>query len=59
MQLSLTMNDGIGKPISNLKSKAGLSYEDMLTDDFVFDMDAPNVMVFLHMQKTGEQNCHI
>lgn len=53
------MNDGIGKPISNLKSKAGLSYEDMLTDDFVFDMDAPNVMVFLHMQKTGQLHSRV
>lgn len=48
------MNDGIGKPIINLNNKVGLSYEDMLMDDFVFDMDSRDVMVFLHMQKTGK-----
>lgn len=53
VQLPIGINDGIGKPITNLQSKAGLSYEDMLTDDFVFDMDSHDVMVFLHMQKTG------
>lgn len=50
------LNDGIGKPIANLKNKAGLSYDDMLNEDFVFDMDSHDVMVFLHMQKTGELN---
>lgn len=34
-------------------NKVGLSYEEMLTDDFAFDMDSHDVMVFLHMQKTG------
>lgn len=37
----------------NQKNKVGLSYEEMLTDDFAFDMDSHDVMVFLHMQKTG------
>lgn len=50
----MTVNDGIGKPIVNFNNKVGLSYEDMLMDDFVFDMDSRDVMVFLHMQKTGE-----
>lgn len=49
----MTVNDGIGKPIHSFNSKVGLSYEDMLMDDFVFDMDSRDVMVFLHMQKTG------
>lgn len=31
----------------------GLSYEDVLNDDFQFNMDAHDVMVFLHIQKTG------
>lgn len=53
LQFSLR-NDNIGKPINNLNNKVGLSYDDMLTDDFVFDMDSRDVMVFLHMQKTGE-----
>jgi heparan sulfate 6-O-sulfotransferase HS6ST1 len=29
-------------------------YDEMLNDDFSFDMDSHDVMVFLHMQKTGE-----
>lgn len=48
------LNDGLGKPIINPRSKTGLSYEEMLTDDFAFDMDSHDVMVFLHMQKTGQ-----
>lgn len=31
----------------------GLSYEDVQRDDFQFDMEAHDVMVFLHIQKTG------
>lgn len=34
-------------------NKIGLSYEDMLNDDFAFNLDSHDVMVFLHMQKTG------
>lgn len=34
-------------------TNAGLSYEDVLNDDFQFDMDGHDVMVFLHIQKTG------
>lgn len=30
-----------------------MSYEEVLNDDFQFDMDAHDVMVFLHIQKTG------
>lgn len=38
---------------NNLLSSLGLSYEDVLNDDFQFDMDGHDVMVFLHIQKTG------
>lgn len=31
----------------------GISYEDMQKDNFRFDVDAHDVMVFLHIQKTG------
>lgn len=31
----------------------GLSYEDVLNEDFQFDMNGHDVMVFLHIQKTG------
>lgn len=31
----------------------GLSYEEVLNDDFQFDMNGHDVMVFLHIQKTG------
>lgn len=34
-------------------ANAGLSYDDVLNDDFQFDMDGHDVMVFLHIQKTG------
>lgn len=47
------VNDRIGKPLLLRTNKIGLSYEDMLNDDFAFDMDSHDVMVFLHMQKTG------
>ncbi|XP_037040685.1 heparan-sulfate 6-O-sulfotransferase 2 [Bradysia coprophila] len=36
-----------------VNSNVGLSYEDVLNEDFQFDMDAHDVMVFLHIQKTG------
>lgn len=43
--------DNLGKPISSMK--VGMSYDDMVNDEFAFDMDSHDVMVFLHMQKTG------
>lgn len=49
----LTLNDGLGKPLTGSNSKSGLSYEDMVNDEFAFDMDSHDVIVFLHMQKTG------
>lgn len=36
-----------------VNANVGLSYEDVLNEDFQFDMDAHDVMVFLHIQKTG------
>lgn len=36
-----------------LNTNPGLSYEDVLNEDFHFDIDAHDVMVFLHIQKTG------
>lgn len=36
-----------------VNTNVGLSYEDVLNEDFQFDMDAHDVMVFLHIQKTG------
>lgn len=36
-----------------MASNFGLSYDDVQKDDFQFDMDAHDVMVFLHIQKTG------
>lgn len=34
-------------------ANAGVSYEEVVNEDFQFDMDAHDVMVFLHIQKTG------
>lgn len=42
-----------GKPLQQVALNPGLSYEDVQKDDFQFDMDAHDVMVFLHIQKTG------
>ncbi|XP_053671935.1 heparan-sulfate 6-O-sulfotransferase 1 [Anopheles nili] len=47
-------HDNLGKPVQqNLLANPGLSYEEVLNDDFQFDMNAHDVMVFLHIQKTG------
>lgn len=40
----------VGKPLA---SKRGLSYDDMDKEEFAFDIDSHDVMVFLHVQKTG------
>lgn len=37
----------------NVLSSIGLSYEDVLNEDFQFDINGHDVMVFLHIQKTG------
>ncbi|XP_056642304.1 heparan-sulfate 6-O-sulfotransferase 2 isoform X2 [Diorhabda carinulata] len=47
------IQDNLGKPLAQSRSKVSLSYDDMLNDDFTFDMDSHDVIVFLHMQKTG------
>lgn len=51
-----TMQDNIVKAAlssHNILANSGLSYEEVLNEDFQFDMDAHDVMVFLHIQKTG------
>lgn len=45
-----SFDDSLGKP---LYQASGLSYDDLLKDDFQFNMNAHDVMVFLHIQKTG------
>lgn len=42
-----------GRPLQQVALNPGLSYDDVQKDDFQFDMDAHDVMVFLHIQKTG------
>lgn len=58
--LKFPIQDNLGKPLSlhsnpiNSKStNPGLSYDDVLNENFQFDMNAHDVMVFLHIQKTG------
>lgn len=45
--------DNLGRPLPSSLSKPGMSYDEVLHDDFQFDIDAHDVMVFLHIQKTG------
>ncbi|XP_077293829.1 heparan sulfate 6-O-sulfotransferase [Arctopsyche grandis] len=45
--------DNLGRPLPASLSKPGMSYDEVLHDDFQFDIDAHDVMVFLHIQKTG------
>lgn len=53
--------DSMGEPLSFLSHplhggsqfRSRLSFDDMLRDDFEFDMKGSDVMVFLHIQKTG------
>lgn len=42
-----------GRPLQQVALSPGFSYDDVQKDDFQFDMDAHDVMVFLHIQKTG------
>lgn len=58
--LKFPIQDNLGKPLVihsnpvNLKTfNPGLSYDDVLNENFQFDMNAHDVMVFLHIQKTG------
>lgn len=48
------IDDNFGKSLVQSSSKIGLSYDDIFHEDFFFDMDSYDVMVFLHMQKTGK-----
>lgn len=43
-------------PSGWVNAKSGLSFEDVLQDDFPFDIDSHDVMVFLHIQKTGKSS---
>jgi len=56
----IPVHDNWGKPLSlhsspftSKISGPGLSYDDVLNENFQFDMNAHDVMVFLHIQKTG------
>ncbi|XP_046668952.1 heparan-sulfate 6-O-sulfotransferase 1 [Homalodisca vitripennis] len=58
--LKFPIQDNLGKPlalhsspINSKSSNPGLSYDDVLNENFQFDMNAHDVMVFLHIQKTG------
>ncbi|KPJ13744.1 Heparan-sulfate 6-O-sulfotransferase 1 [Papilio machaon] len=50
---ALTFAEALGRPLPDLIAQPGLSYDEVLHDDFRFDLDAHDVMVFLHIQKTG------
>lgn len=46
--------DVVGKPLSDtLRSGTGPSFEDVISRDFQFDIEDHDVIVFLHIQKTG------
>lgn len=51
----LSVGGGLGPPqyVTREGRPSKLSFEDMLRDDFEFDMRGSDVMVFLHIQKTG------
>ncbi|CAH2099664.1 unnamed protein product [Euphydryas editha] len=51
--LALTYAEAPGRPLPDLIAQPGLSYDEVLHDDFRFDLNAHDVMVFLHIQKTG------
>lgn len=43
------------KPSSNLRStQVNFDHDDILNDTFLFDVNGHDVMVFLHIQKTGK-----
>lgn len=50
---ALTFAEALGRPLPDVIAQPGLSYDEVLHDDFRFDLDAHDVMVFLHIQKTG------
>jgi heparan sulfate 6-O-sulfotransferase HS6ST1 len=56
----IPVQDNFGKPLplhsnpfTSKIASPGLSYDDVLNENFQFDMNAHDVMVFLHIQKTG------
>lgn len=51
--LALTYAEAPGRPLPDVIAQPGLSYDEVLHDDFRFDLNAHDVMVFLHIQKTG------
>ncbi|CAH2237368.1 jg6226 [Pararge aegeria aegeria] len=51
--LALTYAEAPGRPLPDVMAQPGLSYDEVLHDDFRFDLNAHDVMVFLHIQKTG------
>lgn len=51
--LALSYGETPGRPLPDVMTQPGLSYDEVLHDDFRFDLDAHDVMVFLHIQKTG------
>jgi heparan sulfate 6-O-sulfotransferase HS6ST1 len=51
--LALSYAEAPGRPLPDVIAQPGLSYDEVLHDDFRFDLDAHDVMVFLHIQKTG------
>lgn len=46
-------SDNLGRPLDAAQAHVGFSYDDVVNDNFQFDMNAHDVMVFLHIQKTG------
>lgn len=57
---NVPIEDNLGKPLSlhsdpvNSKtSNPGLSYDEVFNENFQFDMNGNDVIVFLHIQKTG------
>jgi heparan sulfate 6-O-sulfotransferase HS6ST1 len=51
--ISWTELDNLGRPLEAAQAHVGFSYDDVVNDNFQFDMNAHDVMVFLHIQKTG------
>ncbi|KAL0281474.1 UNVERIFIED_CONTAM: hypothetical protein PYX00_002453 [Menopon gallinae] len=60
--LQYPIQDNLGRPLTYLSNpvkasssnpSAGLSYDEVLNENFQFDMNGHDVMVFLHIQKTG------
>lgn len=51
--LALSYAEAPGRPLPDVIAQPGLSYDEVLHDDFRFDLNAHDVMVFLHIQKTG------